>query len=61
MINTVLFETCREVKKINTLKKCVKLVIGKTLSFNIPMRDKNILSNKLTSRAEMFRHTETRC
>ena len=29
MMNTVLFETCREVKYTNTLKKCVKLVIGK--------------------------------
>jgi len=32
-MNTVLFETCREVKYTNTLKKCVKLVIGKN---NIP-------------------------
>jgi hypothetical protein len=29
MMSTGLLETCREVKKINTLKKCVKLVINK--------------------------------
>jgi len=29
MMSTGLLETCREVKEINTLKKCVKLVINK--------------------------------